>query len=827
MSSSITARRFRFAAVAAAAGLLAGGWPVAAPATQQPATQQPLSQHAASQRPAGRPAASQRTRDAGTTGVSPAVPGVCSATASGGLVNCPPPPRRAQLPAGARNNALVTGPVTSPASIVDTRTWTSGGGNTYPGAQMPFGMIQWSPDTLPHRTDGGGYTFGDRKLAGYSLTHLSGAGCASVGDVPILPMTGRLPAGNPNRVATAFTNSGEVARAGYYSARSNGRAAITSRFTAATHSAIGKFTFPRTRLADFLIKLRGSETSVSAVSVRIVGRRDVQGSILTGGFCKEPMSFGPQRYRLYFDLVFNRPFRSVRVIDERRRHVPDAVFVSFPTTSASAVYAKVGISYIGIGNARLNWRREIPGWDLAHVASMATGAWNRLLGRIAVSGGSFARTQEFYSLLYKDFLQPEVVSDVNGQYRGSDLRIHKVRPGQASQYGMFSGWDIYHSLAQLQAMLDPAAASDMAQSLVNYYTQNKILPQWAYLYLDSYAMVGDPADAIIADYYAFGARHFDTALALREMLAQAMTVNRVRPGTQLENKYGYLPQDGRYGCCRTHGYVSSLLEYDNADFALAMFDTALGDPAHVAAKLLHRANNWTNIFDKNNHLLTPRFRSGRFMTGIKPTTYRKLYIEGDACEYLWAVPNNYAGLFTLLGGYRQVRPALKHFLSRPDGKGVYAKLSNEFGLGEQNALDYARDPADVQRLVNNIRDHLYLPGPGGLRNNDDLGGESSQFIWEMLGLYPENPGTDTLVFASPGFPRAVITPPGGRSITITAPGASTTRFYVRSLTINGSAYSKLYVRFSTLARGGTLAWQLGRSATSWGTGVSDIPPSYP
>jgi predicted alpha-1,2-mannosidase len=797
MTRSKPSRMFRLAAAATAAASMVAGPAIAL---------------------AGQPTAG--------TPPTPGTAGVCSKSQNGGLVNCPSPPHRPRLPAGTLSRALVIKPATSPARLVDTRTWTTGGGNTYPGAELPFGMIQWSPDTLPHRTDGGGYWFGDRKLAGYSLTHLSGTGCPSVGDVPILPMTGRLPNRNPSRVATAFSHSGEVAHAGYYSARSNGRATITSQFSAAEHSAIGKFTFPRTRSADFLIKLRGSETSVSGVKVRVVGRRDVQGSIMTGNFCKETREFGPQRYRLYFDLVFNRPFRSVRVVYQRHSHSPEAVFASFSATASRVVYAKVAISYVGIGNARLNWRREIPGWDLAHVTSMATSTWNALLTRIAVSGGSVARTREFYSLLYKSFLQPEVISDVNGQYRGADLRIHALRPGQANQYGMFSGWDSYHALAQLQAMLEPGSASDMAQSLVNYYSQNKILPQWAFLYLDNYAMVGDPADALIADYYAFGARRFNTSLALRQMLTQATTVNRVRPGTRLENRYGYLPQDGRYGCCRTHGYVSSLLEYDNADFALAMFDRALGDPSHIAAKLLHRANNWRHIYDRANHLFVPRFKNGKFLRGIKPATYRKLYIEGDAYEYLWDVPNNYAALFALLGGYRHVRPALKRYLSRPDGQGMFARLGNEFDLGEQNALDYARDPADTQRVVSNIRDHLYLPGPGGFRNNDDLGAESSQYIWEMLGMYPENPGSGTLVFASPGFPRAVIRLPGGRSVTISAPGASATRFYVRSLAIDGAAYSKLYVPFSVLAQGGTLAWQLGRKATSWGTGVADTPPSY-
>ena len=812
------------AGTAAAVALATGGWSAAAPAQAtsngSPASGGPASGSVASES-AATAGGGGRTASGSPASGQPA--GTCSVTVSGSLVSCPAPASRALLPAGARDHATVKKLVTNPATMVDTRTWTSSGGNTYPGADVPFGMIQWSPDTAPHRSDGGGYTFGDKKLIGYSLTHLSGTGCPSAGDIPILPMTGALPGGDPTAVTTAFTNSGEVAQAGYYSARSNGRATITSQFSAMPHSAIGQFTFPRTNAADFLIKLRDSEKGDTASSVRVVSKTEISGSATSGHFCKETDSFGPQQYTVYFDITFNRPFTSAQVVGSHPG-APNSVFVRFNTSSDRVVEAKVAISYVGVANARLNWAKEIPGWDLDHVAGTAKDAWNSLLSEIAVAGGSFAKTQEFYSLLYKDFLQPNITSDVNGQYRGSDLRIHRLSPGQTNQYGMFSGWDTYHSLAQLQAMLDPQAASDMAQSLVNYYSQNHILPQWAYLNLDNYAMVGDPADAIISDYYAFGATHFNSAQALAAMLHQANTVNHVRPGEAYEAKYGYIPKDGTYGCCRMHDYVSALLEYDTADSALSMFAAALGDAAD-AAKLQQRANNWANVFDSANQLLTPRLKNGKFETGITPT-FTKHYVEGDAYEYLWDVPNNYAGLFSLRGGDTKVVPELQRYLSRPDGQGTYAKIANEFDLGEQFAPDYAGDPAAAQKAVSVIRNVIYLPGPDGILNNDDLGAESSQYIWEMLGMYPENPGSDNLVFASPGFSQEVISLPNGKTITISAPGASKTRFYVSSLTINGAAYTSTFVPFATLAQGSTLDWTLGTQPTTWGTDPQDAPPSY-
>jgi len=759
------------------------------------------------------------------TPLAPATPSTCSKNASGQLVDCPPPVPRAQLPRGARNFSAVAQPVRFLAGLVDTRTWSSSGGNTFPGADMPFGMVQWSPDTLPHRSDGGGYTYGDRQLDGYSLTHLSGPGCRAAGDIPILPMTGRLPNGNPTAVTTSFTNSGEVAQAGYYSARSNAPATITSQFSATAHTATGQFTFPPGSRADFLVKLRDSQRGDYTSSARIISNHEIVGSATTGNFCSETSRYGPQLYTVYFDLYFSRPFVAHRIITEPGRRDPNSAFLIFSTQASRVIEAHVAISYVSTANAMLNREKETPGWDFTHVRAVAQDSWNSLLDRIEVSGGSYARTQEFYSLLYKDFLQPNIVSDVNGQYRGSDGAVHTLAAGQRNQYGMFSGWDIYHSLAQLQAMLDPGAASEMAQSLVSYQAQNGILPQWGYLNLDNYIMVGDPADAVIADYYAFGATSFDTAAALAGMLRQASTVNRIRPGHALESQYGYLPADATYGCCGFRNPVSALLEYDTADFALSRFAAALGDAAD-AATLQKRAGNWANVFDPANRLLVPRLKNGTFLGGITPITSR-YYTEGDAAEYLWDVPNDYADLFAKLGGPGKVAPALRQYLSHPAAGGSYALVTNEFGDGEQYALDYAGDPAGTQQAVATIRNQVYLPGPDGLRGNDDLGAESSQFIWEMLGFYPENPGSDGLVLASPGFPKAVIQLPSGNRITISAPGASVSRFYASGLTINGTADTSLYVPFSSLAPGATLDWTLSGTPTSWGSAPQDAPPSYP
>jgi predicted alpha-1,2-mannosidase len=756
---------------------------------------------------------------------SKGAPAVCTEGTDGLPVNCPAQVPKAKQPAAAKNQAAVTQTVTDPATLVDTRTWTTGGGNTFPGAEAPFGMVQWSPDTMPNRSAGGGYTFGDSSITGYSLTHVSGPGCGAGGDVPILPVTGPLPSGDPNNITTKFTNTGEVAQAGYYSAQTNQPNTITSEFTATAHSAMGRFTFPSTTQAGFVVKLMDSQNGDFGDSAQVVGNNEVVGSDTSGHFCGEVNNDGQvQEYTVHFDITFDHPFTASQVITNSGQSDPAAVYLQFDTTSNPMVQAKVGISYVSNNNARLDWQTENAGWNFDGVKAATQQAWNALLGRVHADGGSVAQTQQFYSLLYKDFIQPNITSDVNGQYMGADVKVHTIGGGQHDQYGIFSGWDTYHSLAELQAMLDPNAAGDQAQSLINYYAQDEILQQWGYLNLNNYVMVGDPAQSIISDYYAFGARNFDTQQALKDMLAQATTVNDVRPGEALEAKYGYLPEDGSYGCCNPHGQVPTLEEYDTQDLALSQFTRALGDTKN-ADMLEARANNWQNVFNLANNLLNGRNAAGDFVPGVSPTSTTR-YVEGSAYEYLWNVPNNYPALFTLLGGNAKVVPALRQFLSQPDASGMLALLTNEFGFGEQYALDYARDPAGTQQAVNNIRNTMYQPGPSGLPDNDDLGANSSAFIWEMLGVYPENSGSDNLVFNSPGFPHVAIDLPSGKTITINAPGASPTTYYVNNLKLNGKPYDQLYVPFSTLAKGATLDWKLQTTPTDWGTSPNATPPSY-
>ena len=303
------------------------------------------------------------------------------------------------------------------------------------------------------------------------------------------------------------------------------------------------------------------------------------------------------------------------------------------------------------------------------------------------------------------------------------------------------------------------------------------------------------------------------------MLTQATTTNDVRPGEGLEQKYGYLPEDGTFNpCCNAHGVIATQLEDDNADFALSTFAQDLGDTKD-AAMLKARANNWENVFDPNNDLLTARFENGQFEQGIVPTTQQNNepdYVEGDAYEYLWDTPDNYQTLVNLLGGDAKVDSALESYLSQPNGNGMYDEIANEFDLGEQFGLDYAGDPAGTQAAVRNIENTVYLPGPSGLDNNDDLGAESSSYLWQDARPVPGEPGRRHPAAEQPRVPaRADHAVQRAARSPINAPDANN-EYYVNSLKINGRPDQKLYTSYSDLSKGATLDWTLSSKADQLG-----------
>ncbi|GAB3165145.1 GH92 family glycosyl hydrolase [Amycolatopsis stemonae] len=723
--------------------------------------------------------------------------------------------------------------VTDPASLVNPFIGTSNAADDFPGADVPFGMVQWSPDT-PSRPDGGGYEYNDSSITGFSLTHLSGPGCGADGDVPILPTVGAVNTG----ASVSFSHSNESASPGAYSVNlANG---VNTELTTALRSGIGRFTFPSTSQANLQFKLNGSQNGTSNQTWTVVSPTEVSGSVTSGHFCGAGFT-----YTLYFDVVFDRAFSSsgtaaaaavtpkaspgkLHGTATAKAATPDAgpgsAYVRFDTTSNPTVQAKVGISYVSVANAVANRAADIPAFDFAATKQAAHDSWNALLGRIQVAGGTSAQQHVFYTALYHSLLHPNVFSDRNGQYIGFDNQVHTVASGHSAHYANFSGWDIYRTQAQLSALLAPAQTSDIAQSMIADYAQGGTLPKWSQNNGETYVMVGDPGTAILASYYAFGARNFDTAAALQAMLKEASTPNNVRPGLNATNAPGYLPANGTYQCCNFYGPVSTQLEYDTADFALSAFAGALGDTANQAF-YAGRAQNWKNTFNSASGFMQPRDAGGGWTGGFSPASGSN-FVEGTSWQYTGMVPFNVAGLAAARGGNASLVSYLDSVLAGFHGSGgTQADLGNEPSLELPWEYDYVGQPYKTQKVVRQVQDQIWTDAPGGLAGNDDLGAMSAWYVFSALGFYPMTPGTADLALGSPLFTQAVVTLPSGATLTVNAPAAADNAPYVQSASWNGSAWNNAYAPTSALTSGGTLAYALGTSAnTSWA--ASNPPPSY-
>ncbi|MGC4982094.1 lectin [Streptomyces sp. DT193] len=757
-------------------------------------------------------------------------------------------------PAWAAGKAAL---VASPATVVNPFIGTSNEANDFPGADVPFGMVQWSPDT-PSRPPGGGYEYNDSSITGFSLTHIAGPGCGAAGDVPVLPTVGTVNTG----ATDAFSHANESASAGSYKVALNNQ--VTTELTTTTRSGMARFTFPSTTQANLIFKLTGSQNGASATQFTKVSNTEVSGQVTSGRFCG-----AGNTYTVYFDMVFDQPFASqgssVAKTPAAKQAKPDTAsknaaekpnkpvlhgknpaptapktatgspspnaaasngYVTFNTTSNPVVQAKVGISYVSVANAAANRAAENTGWDFAATRTAAQNAWNSALGKIQIAGGTAAQQQSFYTALYHSLLHPNVISDTNGQYYGFDGRTHTVDAGHKAAYANYSGWDIYRSQAQLEALVAPQVASDTAQSMVDDYAQTGIFPKWSENNGESYVMVGDPADAILADYYAFGARDFDTTTALADMVRQASTTNNDRPGLNYLNSPGYMPHDGSYGCCNFYGPVATTLEYNTADFAVSALAGALGDTNNQKT-YANRAQNWRNVLNPASGFVEPRNASGSWTGGFDPTSGTDM-VEADSWIYTGMIPFNIAGLARAKGGNTAMGHYLDTVLRSYTGDKGYAWVGNEPSIELPWEYDYIGQPYKTQGTVRAIQQQIWANTPGGLADgNDDLGAMSAWYVWSALGMFPETPGTSDLALGSPLFTQAVITLPSGNTLTINGNGAADNAPYVQSATWNGSAWNNAYAPTSAITAGGTLNYTLGTGAnTSWATAASAAPPSY-
>ncbi|WP_041841900.1 GH92 family glycosyl hydrolase [Actinoplanes friuliensis] len=768
--------------------------------------------------------------------------------------------------------------VGDPASYVDPFVGTTRGGNTWPGATRPFGMIAWSPtNTTGDQTTApasNGYDYNVTKLRGFSLTHVNGAGCSpgAAGDVPIMPYVGDVTTSptadtRDQQYASTFSHANESASPGRYTVGlDNG---VRTDLAVSTRAGIGNFAFPAGSAANLLFRtsnsLNGSEDAQITIDA---ATRTVTGSVLTGGFCGRRGNGGgatnPNRrsyYRLYFSAAFDRDFARTGTWQNAtvtpggttttggegyltgadRAGKGSGGWVGFDTATGGDVRMRVGISYVSAAGAAANRDAEVPvAATVDSVAAATRDAWNTELKRIQVGGGTEARTSAFYTAVYHSLMQPQTMNDLDGRYLGADLQVHSIRAGQRAAYGTFSGWDQYRAQIQLLALLRPDVAGDMAQSMLDFAAQNNgIWDRWLHLGAPTHVMTGDPAAPTLATYYAMGARNFDVDGALTSLVKQATVQNpdalsdagcpgqclgqRPTLNTYLALKYA------ANDICHCWGGAAETLENSLADFSLAMWAQRTGRN-DLYRQLLPRGDYWKNTFNPAVGYQAARRADGSWQSGFTPATDVG-FAQGSSATYTWMVPQDVSGLATLMGGRPAAATRLDGFFH--DENGNWAVLggnalrydpTNEPGIHAPWLYNGLGQPWKTQETVRQIVDTAYGTGPGGLPGNDDLGTMSAWYVFAAIGMFPQVPGRAELLLGSPVFTRVVIGRSNGVKLTI---NAGTTDKYVQSVQLNGSALRRSWLPESYLQRGGTVTFKLGPTANkTWATAPSDLPRDF-
>jgi len=615
-----------------------------------------------------------------------------------------------------------------------------GAGNTFPGASAPLGGMQWSPDTVTYQH--GGYSYGDNRIRGFSLAHISGAGCAAYGNVPFMPTQDA----EPPAYAT-FSHANEQAAPGsYHVTFDNG---IGTDLTTTQRSGIARFTYPASDTRPAAVSIDAAKAFTAASGSVDIGTNTLSGYSDSGAFCK-----AKNRYRLYFHATFDQPFAKA----SHPAGNAGAAMVSF-APGVRTVTARVGVSFVDVEGARQNALTEQKAQPYDTIRQAVRADWNEWLNRVTVGGGTDAQRRVFYTALYHALLHPSVFSDTDGRYTGMDGLVHRTRAGHV-QYANFSGWDVYRCQVQLLALLAPREASDIAQSVLNQGLQAGYFDRWTLANGGSGVMVGDPLPAIASAIHAFGGTDFDAATLLRTALADRQD-KRQRPGHEQYDSLGYVPA----GTKGVWGSVSTTLEYAVADYALAQLAHRLGDSTTYDT-LLRASGNWRNLFNPATGYLQPRAADGTWpaFTPAQKTEY----VEGNAAQYTWMVPQDLPGLFAAMGGDAAVTTRLDTFFSSLNAGAdqPYAYLGNEPSFGTPWAYTHVGHPDRAGAVVQRALSTLFSDVPGGLVGNDDLGAMSSWAVWASLGLYPEVPGTAQLVRSAPLFPTATVHRGDGTSLTV-------------------------------------------------------------
>jgi predicted alpha-1,2-mannosidase len=716
-----------------------------------------------------------------------------------------------------------------------------GSGNTYPGAQVPFGMISWSPQTADFGWSPSGYNYSNDKINGFGVIHLSGAGCSATCELPFMPCIGDLnisPATNRNAYGSVFSHTNEIATPGYYSVKLS-TWHIDFENAVRARSGIAHIDFPATARANLILNPNADGTGLKDGCIFIdPTNRIISGWAKSGSFC----GINGSEYVIYFSALFDRPFQSFGTWGNDKKNPGStsvggkglASYVTFDCTMKRRVTMKVGISFVSIANARLNVDAEIPGWNFSAVKTSARKEWNQCLNRIQIKGGAPEDTTIFYTALYHSLMLPSIFEDVNGQYIGMDNEVHAVASGHHF-LATFSGWDTYRTQAQLWGLLYPDAAGDFISSFLAMSQQTQKdggggFPLWSMFNDETLVMAGYPADPYIANAYAFGATNFDLGSAKKVMVDSGK--NQRWCGRNLYSTWDHLPeyeQFGYYPADVTDYSVSKNVEYSVADFSIAQICRETGDEDNYHY-FLKRSQNIFNLLNPDQGYLQRKSRDGNWVTPFDRFSGDG-FMEGNSAQYTWTIPQSLNKLIAMLGGKEKAEAKLDELTSNLatgyDYQSKYYDAGNEPCFGVMPVYNWLQKPWKAQEKIRTVMLNCFHDKPAGIPGDDDSGAMSAWYIFNALGMYAEIPGVGGVTILSPLFPKAVLNLPDRHKITIAAQNASRDAKYIQTMTVNGKVNSKLWLTVDELQRGASIKYVMGNLPnTNWGAAAEDTPPSF-
>lgn len=716
---------------------------------------------------------------------------------------------------------------------------TNGMGHTFPGACVPFGIVQLSPetDTIPHNVDGryqgkvyeycAGYQHRDKTIVGFSHTHLSGTGHSDLGDILIMPTTGKIRT-NPGTAdapgegyRSRFSHESEHCSPGYYEVKLDDYD-ILAQLTATQRVGVHRYTFPSSD-AQFILDLGHGIYNYEGKTLwsylRVENDTLLTGYRITNGWAR-------QNYT-YFAISLSEPIQQYGYSDHQRMKYSgfwrkNDIHHNFPDMAGREIAAyfqcglpksrqltiKVALSAVSQSGALANLRAEAAGLDFDQVREKATEQWTRELAGLEIEGTDDQKAL-FYTSLYHTMINPSVYMDVDGKYRGNDMEIHEAKG--FTNYTVFSLWDTYRAEHPLLNLIKPRQGADMARSMIAIQQQSAlhILPIWYLMANEGWCMSGYHAVAVLAD------AAMKTGLPRTETMLEAMKATATSPwieGMKEYMEYGYVPYDR----CGTS--ASNTLEYAYDDWTIYQTALQAGD-TETAEVFRKRALGYRNVFNPAIGLACPKYKDGSWKKDFSPLqTYGEGFIEGNSANYSFHVPHDVRGMIECFGGDRKFIERLDDLFSQPLDKKYYEDnedIEEECLLGgyvhgnePSHHVPYlyawTSQPWKAQYWLREIMNRMYVNNIDGLHGNDDCGQMSAWYVFTAMGFYPVCPGSDQYVLGAPYVPSCKLTLPDGKVFLIKAPGVSDKNRYVKSVKLNGKPYDKLYLTHRDILAGGTL-----------------------